>query len=319
MKRVLSFVLVLVVLLQLWACGTGNNSSTQDSEISALQDEVRRLKQENDDLKSQSSKVLESQPTASAIDITTLSENEALAFAGDFLKHSTSFLGKYTDFYDGLDTSLDYLTIAEAEKQWEDTATEEEKKFNQIKGIRFPEKYASGYDEICTMSETFCYVSDRLTNWDINKDGSYTEDEINDMFHECNDRLENLSVDNLKAMFSDETDISNKDTDAYSSASSTSTATMGEKNALKSAKEYLDYTAFSYKGLIDQLEYEGYTHSEAVYGADNCGADWNKQAAKCAADYLDYTSFSRSGLIEQLEYEGFTYDQAVYGVEQNGY
>ena len=81
----------------------------------------------------------------------------------------------------------------------------------------------------------------------------------------------------------------------------------------------MDYTAFSYTGLIEQLEYEGYSHTEAVYGADNCGADWNEQAAKSAANYLDYTSFSRSGLIEQLEYEGFTHSQAVYGVEQNGY
>jgi hypothetical protein len=70
---------------------------------------------------------------------------------------------------------------------------------------------------------------------------------------------------------------------------------------------------------VEQLEYEGYSHTEAVYGADNCGADWNEQAAKSAANYLDYTSFSRSELIEQLEYEGFPHSQAVYGVEQNGY
>ncbi len=98
-----------------------------------------------------------------------------------------------------------------------------------------------------------------------------------------------------------------------------SSATIGEKNSLSSAKQYLSITAFSYKGLVEQLEYEGYTHSEAVYGADNCGADWNEQAAKSAKQYLSMTAFSRSGLIEQLEYEGFTHDQAVYGVEQNGY
>ena len=99
----------------------------------------------------------------------------------------------------------------------------------------------------------------------------------------------------------------------------TDQATIGEKNALKTALRYLDYTAFSYKGLIEQLEFEGYTHSEAVYGADNCGADWNEQAAKCAKKYLNYSSFSRKGLIEQLEFEGFTHSQAVYGVEANGY
>lgn len=97
------------------------------------------------------------------------------------------------------------------------------------------------------------------------------------------------------------------------------TVTTGEKNALSKAKDYLDFTSFSYSGLIEQLEFEGFTHSEAVYGADNCGADWYEQAALKAADYLDFTSFSRSGLIEQLEFEGFTHEQAVYGAEQNGY
>ena len=71
--------------------------------------------------------------------------------------------------------------------------------------------------------------------------------------------------------------------------------------------------------LIDQLEYEGFTSSEATYGADNCGANWNTQAAKKAADYLDIFAFSRAELIDQLEFDGFTYDQAVYGAEKNGY
>lgn len=96
-------------------------------------------------------------------------------------------------------------------------------------------------------------------------------------------------------------------------------ATMGERNALSKAMDYLAYTSFSYTGLIEQLEFEGYSHSEAKYGADHCGANWYEQAKYKARDYLDYTSFSRTGLIEQLEFEGFTYDQAVYGVEQNGY
>ena len=74
--------------------------------------------------------------------------------------------------------------------------------------------------------------------------------------------------------------------------------------------------AFSYRGLVEQLEYEGYTTSEAEYAADNCGADWNLQAVKKAKEYLSVMSFSRDGLIEQLEYEGFTNSQATYGVEQ---
>lgn len=106
---------------------------------------------------------------------------------------------------------------------------------------------------------------------------------------------------------------------AGASSGDTSSATMGERNALESARNYLEVIPFSYEGLVEQLEYEGYSHSEAVYGADYCGANWFEQAALKARSYLDIMSFSRSGLIEQLEYEGFTHEQAVYGVEQNGY
>ena len=90
------------------------------------------------------------------------------------------------------------------------------------------------------------------------------------------------------------------------------------EQAEKKAADYLNYSAFSYTGLIGQLEYEGFTTEEATRAADNCGADWNEQAVKKAKEYLDYSSFSRSGLISQLKYEGFTTEQAEYGVTQNG-
>lgn len=96
-------------------------------------------------------------------------------------------------------------------------------------------------------------------------------------------------------------------------------ATTGQRNALASARDYLQIMAFSKEGLIEQLEYEGYTASEAEYAAENCGADWMEQAAEAAQSYLDVMSFSREGLIEQLEYEGFTAEQAEYGVSAVGY
>lgn len=98
-----------------------------------------------------------------------------------------------------------------------------------------------------------------------------------------------------------------------------SSMTTGQKNALASAKSYLKYSAFSYTGLIEQLEFEKYSHEDAVYTADNCGADWFEQAALSAATYLNYSSFSKQGLIDQLMFEGFTREQATYGAEQNGY
>ena len=91
------------------------------------------------------------------------------------------------------------------------------------------------------------------------------------------------------------------------------------QNALSKARDYLEYTAFSYSGLIDQLEYEQFSIEAATYAADNCGADWNEQAAEKAQDYLDFSSFSRQGLIDQLVYDGFTQDQSEYGVTAVGY
>lgn len=95
--------------------------------------------------------------------------------------------------------------------------------------------------------------------------------------------------------------------------------TIGQTNALRKAASYLDYMAFSYSGLVDQLEYEGYSTEDATFAVDHCGADWNEQAAKKAQSYLDFMSFSRSGLIDQLLFEGFTQEQAEYGVSAVGY
>lgn len=102
--------------------------------------------------------------------------------------------------------------------------------------------------------------------------------------------------------------VSDKETPAF-------TETTGQKNALNKAKQYLDFSAFSYLGLIDQLEYEKFLHEEAVYAADNCGADWNKQALNKAESYLSFSAFSYRGLVDQLKYEKFTDEQAIYAAD----
>lgn len=104
------------------------------------------------------------------------------------------------------------------------------------------------------------------------------------------------------------------DEPAVEQQTETDNTTLGEKNALKTAETYLSSMAFSKSGLVEQLEYEGYTNSEATFAVENCGADWNEQAAEKAQEYLDSMSFSRDGLIDQLKYEGFTQSQAEYGV-----
>ena len=80
--------------------------------------------------------------------------------------------------------------------------------------------------------------------------------------------------------------------DATTSQNEDVNVTMGQKNALKKAKTYLNTMPFSKKGLISQLEFEGFSTEEATYGAENCGADWKEQAAKKAKSYLDLMAFS---------------------------
>ena len=91
--------------------------------------------------------------------------------------------------------------------------------------------------------------------------------------------------------------------------------TVSQRNAVSKAASYLRSSAFSRSGLIGQLEYEGFSTSDATYGVDAQNADWNAQAVKKGASYLRTSSFSRTSLIGQLEYEGFSNSQSVYGTD----
>ena len=46
---------------------------------------------------------------------------------------------------------------------------------------------------------------------------------------------------------------------------------LSKPNALAQAKAYLSFSAFSYEGLIHQLELDGFTHEQAVYGVTAAG------------------------------------------------
>jgi hypothetical protein len=89
-----------------------------------------------------------------------------------------------------------------------------------------------------------------------------------------------------------------------------------QQNAIESAESYLSFSAFSQSGLIEQLEFEGYSTADATFAVESLDVDWNEQAAKSAAAYLEMSSFSLSALIEQLEFEGFTPEQAAYGANK---
>jgi hypothetical protein len=90
-----------------------------------------------------------------------------------------------------------------------------------------------------------------------------------------------------------------------------------QRNAVRTAKDYLDYAAFSRQGLIKQLAFDKYPDADAEYAVDQIGADWNEQAAKTAIAYLDYSAFSKQELIKQLEFDGYTSEQAIYGVDKS--
>lgn len=94
--------------------------------------------------------------------------------------------------------------------------------------------------------------------------------------------------------------------------------TVSQEQAVRKAEQYLDFTPFSAKGLVDQLVYEGFSREDSTFAVEFVEADWFEQAALKAQAYLDMTSFSRSGLIKQLEYEGFTRAQAEHGVAAVG-
>ncbi len=91
------------------------------------------------------------------------------------------------------------------------------------------------------------------------------------------------------------------------------------RTAKEAAESYLRVLNFSREGLIDQLEYEGYSNSEATAAVDSMVIDWNQQAAGSARSYLNtFPDWTRSEMIDQLEYEGFTYSQAAYGADAVG-
>jgi hypothetical protein len=102
-------------------------------------------------------------------------------------------------------------------------------------------------------------------------------------------------------------------------------ASVSQQNALRSAESYLETSAFSKAGLIEQLSSEageGFPYDDAVWAVDHLKqVDWDEQAAKSAKGYLETSSFSCQGMIEQLSSEAgekFTLAQAEYGARQVG-
>lgn len=97
-----------------------------------------------------------------------------------------------------------------------------------------------------------------------------------------------------------------------------------QKNAVRSAKQYLSMSGFSRDGLIAQLSSEfgdGYAVADATAAVDSLDVDWNDNAARSARQYLNMTGFSCNGLVEQLSSnhgDKYTQSQARYGAQAAG-
>lgn len=97
-----------------------------------------------------------------------------------------------------------------------------------------------------------------------------------------------------------------------------------QKNAARSAKQYLSMMGFSRAGLIQQLSSDagdGYSVADATVAVDSLRVDWNEQAVRSAKHYLSIMGFSCKGLIEQLSSSAgdqYTVEQATYGARKAG-
>lgn len=97
-----------------------------------------------------------------------------------------------------------------------------------------------------------------------------------------------------------------------------------QRNAVRSARQYLSFSGFSREGLIQQLSSDygdGYAVADATVAVDSLDVDWNENAVRSATQYLNMTGFSCNGLIDQLSSDygdKYTRSQATYGAQQAG-
>jgi hypothetical protein len=159
-------------------------------------------------------------------------------------------------------------------------------------------------DKVTTLYEDYSGAVDKLLEVRPNADLGEDRDELKTLFE---DLTENCALVNGINEGGGTTEPASKPEPEMTSS---------QKNAIGSARDYLEYSAFSKSELIDQLEYEKFSKADSRFAVNHITVNWNAQAVKSAKEYLDYSSFSKAELIDQLEYEGFTAAQARYGVDQ---
>ena len=147
---------------------------------------------------------------------------------------------------------------------------------------------------------------------DFPKNAEYSKDADGDGVA---DQVDDFPKDERYSKDSDGDKVADSEDD-FPADPSRSKITAAMENAIDAASSYLDYSAFSRSGLIEQLEFEDYATADATFAVDFLKVNWNEQAFESAKSYLDYSSFSLQGLIDQLVFEGFSYEQASYGANK---
>ena len=102
---------------------------------------------------------------------------------------------------------------------------------------------------------------------------------------------------------------------AAEEAAAAAAGTVSQQNAKRSAESYLGFSGFSREGLIEQLEFEGFSTEDATWAVDHVSVDWLAEAVESAESYLSFAGFSRTGLIGQLEFEGYPSQDATSAVD----
>ena len=88
------------------------------------------------------------------------------------------------------------------------------------------------------------------------------------------------------------------------------------ENAIESAEAYNKVFAYSKKGLIENLKYEGFSEDIAECAVKSINANWKENCVRSAYSYLDLSPFSKKELIHQLDYDGFTSEEIDYAMNQ---
>lgn len=112
----------------------------------------------------------------------------------------------------------------------------------------------------------------------------------------------------------------------YATPSSSTPSVVGpklsvsQKNAIFTAKAYIQSQGFSRDGLIHQLvSFDEYTTADATTAVGSLHINYNDQAVRKAREYLDFQGFSRDGLVNQLvRFDKFTKAQATYAAKKVG-